>query len=216
MHIETYVIEETANLIYNDNDLEEWKKLSDELGLSAQKEIVYKDRSPIPFLPMNTRIDNILTQLLPTTVDIKNYRITPIPLEVLKLVSLSVKERYFGDIQIMYDETSKDPACIGITPGWFIDNASGSRQEKYGSFFTKEDGEKYIAEHNLTGHKMYKYSGQKYLLARWADVKQSWEELAERATKMFCQQKIAEYEKEIVETNAKLENVRNEAVLRFS
>lgn len=216
MHIETYVVEETANLIYDDEALKEWSKLSEELGLTAQQDVVRKDKSPVPFLPMNTRITNILTELLPTTVDIKNYRLTPIPLEVLKLVSLSIKERYFGEIKIMYDETSKDPACIGIAPGTLIDNASGSAQRQYGTFFNKEEAQKFIEDNNLVGHKPYNYSGQKYLIARWADVKQSWEELAERARKRFCSRRCAELEKDINEKKTELQNINNEAVLKFS
>lgn len=216
MHIETYIIEETANLIYDGEALDEWLKLTESLGLKAQEEICKEKKSPIPFLPMNTRITNILEELLPTTVDIKDYKLTPIPLEVLKLVSLSVTERYFGDIKIMYDETSKDPACIGVTAGWFVDNSSGSRQAHLGAFLTKEECEAYIKEKNLEGHKPYKYGGKKYLIARWADVKQTWEELAERATKRFISTETAGLEKEIIEKKAKLENIRNEAVLKFS
>jgi len=216
MHIETYVIEETSNLIHNDADLDEWRRLTQELGLTSQKEITRLDKSPVPFLPMNKRIENILTELCPTTVEIKRYNVTPIPLEVLKLVSLSVNEHYFERIEIMYDETSKDPACIGTVPGWYVDNPSGSKQTQYGSFFTKEECEKYILDNNLASHKPYHYTGQKYLIARWADVKQSWEELGERASKLFCSRKVASIEKDIVEKKAELENVRNEAVLRFS
>lgn len=214
MHIETYVIEETANLIYDGEALDEWLKLTQELGLKT--DIVRDKKSPIPFLPMNTRIQNILQQLCPTTVDIKNYTLTPIPLEVLKLVSLSVREKYFGEIKIMYDETSKDPACIGITPGWHVDNKSGSRQLQYGAFFTKEECEQFIAKNELVDHKPYNYSGQKYLIARWADVKQSWEELAERAKNLFVARETAEIEREITKKKAELENIRNEAILKFS
>lgn len=216
MHIETYIVEETQNLIYDNTDLQEWSRLTKELGLDAQKAIVREDKSPIPFLPMNTRITNILKELCPTEIDIKQYRVTPIPLDVLKLVSMSVKERYFGEIKIMYDETSKDPACFGITPGWQVDNANGSRQEKHGTFHTKEECEKFILDNGLTGHKAYHYSGNKYLIARWADVKQTWEELAERARNLYCQRQCAELKKDLIETQGKLDNVQNEAVLRFS
>jgi hypothetical protein len=215
MHIETYIIEETQNLIYEDNDLQEWNKLAEEIGLTKQAQLAQKGKSPIPFLPMNTRITNILTELCPTSVDIKNYTLTPIPLEVLKLISLSIRERYFGDIKIMYDETSKDPACIGITPGVWIDNASGSKQSQYGAFHSKEEAGKYIEENNLEGHRPYSYGGQKYLMARWADIKQSWEELAERAKDRFCASKSAQLEKEINEKKTDLLNIKNEAVIKF-
>lgn len=215
MHIETYIIEETQNLIYEDKELQEWNRLAQELGLTKQAQLANKGKSPIPFLPMNTRITNILNELCPTTVEVKNYNLSPIPLEILKLISLSMKERYFGKIEIMYDETSKDPACIGTTPGWFIDNSSGSKQQQYGTFYSKEECEQFIRENNLVDHKPYYYGGQKYLIARWADIKQSWDELAERAKKRFCASETAELEKEINEKKTKLQNVLNEAVIKF-
>ena len=50
--VETFVIEETAELIYDGEALENWSNLIQELGLKGQTQIVKPEKSPIPFMHM--------------------------------------------------------------------------------------------------------------------------------------------------------------------
>jgi hypothetical protein len=50
-------------------------------------------------------------------VPVKEYDKTPIPLEVLSLIALSEKEKYFDELQIWYDNEAPDPILVGIKAG---------------------------------------------------------------------------------------------------
>lgn len=111
--VEIFVIEETAELIYDGEKLDQWNKHVAELGLVGQTQITKPEKSPIPFLYMNQSLVNIAECLCPNKVKVTEYNATPIPVEILDLVALSKRENYFEEIQIWYDEKSPDPFCIG-------------------------------------------------------------------------------------------------------
>jgi hypothetical protein len=46
--VETFLIEETIDLIYDNEQLDKWNKHVQELGLIGQTKIVQTDKSPIP------------------------------------------------------------------------------------------------------------------------------------------------------------------------
>ena len=52
--IETFYVSETVNLIHDNDALTKWNEKVEELKLSGQKEVVKEDKSPIPFLWMNS------------------------------------------------------------------------------------------------------------------------------------------------------------------
>jgi hypothetical protein len=155
--VETFIIEETQELIYDNEKLDQWNKLVNELGLHGQTKVVVVDKSPIPFLWMNKALVATFTELCPRKVKVADYDKTPIPVEALSLVSLSIKENYFAEIQVWYNDKNPDPAIIGKMRNKDFD-------PKYPTW---ESGFDY------------------YLLARWSDVKASLEELTERAKKLF-------------------------------
>ena len=176
--VETFIIEETAQLIYDNEKLEAWNKHVSELGLTGQTKIVKKDKSPIPFMYMNSSIRSILETLCPRKVPVETYDATPIPVEILDLVALSKKEAYFDRLEIWYDDKTPDPACVGISKKW---GESGSY-----NYSTKEEAEKGLSR-SLSS---YNYEENNYLLGKWSDVKQSFEELKARAIKRFSEETI--------------------------
>src|SRR5688572_22578206 len=111
--VETFVIEETAELIYDNEKLDKWNELVGDLGLSGQTKIIKPTKSPIPFMHLKTSMKNVFEVLCPRKVAVEEYDVTPIPLEILELVALSKKEGYFTSIEIWYDEKSPDPVCVG-------------------------------------------------------------------------------------------------------
>ena len=185
--IETFYVSETVNLIHDNDALTKWNEKVEELKLSGQKEVVKEDKSPIPFLWMNSAIVSTFETLCPTKIDIKKYDKTPIPVELLEVVSLCVKEDYFDCIKVWYNEKQKDPVIVGYV---------AKKGEK------KEDWQ-------------FEYYGQKYLIGRWADVKASLDQLIERAKKVFIQSETFDLKREIKDRQRKLEDLEQLAHDKF-
>jgi len=154
--VETFIIEETAELIYDNDKLDKWNQMVEELGLSGQKTIVKQYKSPIPFMHMKPFIKSILEVLCPCKKSVENYDITPIPVEILDLITLSKRENYFDKMEIWYDDKSPDPCCVGLVYQNESDRAS-----------------------------KYEWNMRPYLIGKWSDVKQSFAELKERAVSRF-------------------------------
>jgi hypothetical protein len=183
--VETYIIEETQELIYDNEKLDQWNGLIKELGLKGQEQVVKTDKSPVPFLWMNETLLAVFGELCPRKVKVNEYNKTPIPVEALSLVSLSVKEGYFNEIEVWYDDKTPDPAIIGYR-------------------FTKG-----------TSAWENQYYAEKYLLARWSDVKASLAELTERAKQLFTLRTVNELNETIKRNQRALEDVEITANNRF-
>jgi hypothetical protein len=208
--VETYIIEETQELIYDNEKLDQWNKHVAELGLTGQTKIQKKDKSPIPFLHMKETMANIFLQLCPRRVDITQYDKTPIPVEILDLAALSVKEQYFNKIEIWYDDKTPDPACIGIVGRWIVYRKNYSH---IGEFATEAEAVA-LKDHAEYSNHYFEETG-KYLLGKWADVKQSFEELAARARKLFIAGQKSSIESNIREEKRKLEDLEARADMQF-
>lgn len=213
--VETFVIEETAELIYDNEKLDHWNEMVEELGLTGQTKIVKAEKSPIPFMPMNQSLVNIFKTLCPTAVPVQDYNLSPIPVEILDLVALSKREKYFELIEIWYDEKSKDPACVGVIPSqWFAQTDEGNIT---GNYPTKEAAQAAMDEKGWKKNEPYpSWQKNHYLLGKWADVKHSFEELKEMATKRFIQEQGHQYRKKIKETQRKLDDLESEAFEKFN
>lgn len=111
--VQSFLVDESTELIYDDQRLSEWKQKCEELGLTGQLDLASPEKSPIPFENMNTVSQRVYETLCPVKVDYKEYKKTAIPLEVLSLIHLSVNEGYFESIQIWYDDKSPDPLAVG-------------------------------------------------------------------------------------------------------
>lgn len=186
--VETFFVEETISLVYDNDDLQKWGDQVAYLGLEGQKKVVSGEKSPIPFLWMNQSLINMFKCLCPRQVDIKNYDKMPIPIEILDLVSLSVRENYFFKIEIWYDEKTPDPVCIGYRL-----NADPARQKDW----------------------MRESYAEKYLLGKWSDVKASFSELMDRAKKRFISERTAEYKQQIKDAQRALEDIEELAAQQF-
>jgi len=183
--VETYIIEETKDLIYDNEKLDQWNSLVAELGLSGQTQVVKADKSPIPFLWMNRALVKVFEELCPRKTKIEEYSKTPIPVEALSLASLSKKEGYFDKIEVWYNDENPDPAIVGYK-------------------YTQGSGE---WERN--------WYADKYLLARWSDVKATLEELTDRAKKLFTLRRTNELKDSIKRQQRELEDLEIESNKQF-
>lgn len=184
--VETFLTEETVELIYDGEQLEKWNRIVEELGLEGQTQIVKKDKSPIPFMHMKSTLTNVFQTLCPVKVEAKNYNISPIPVEILDLMALSQKEEYFDKLQIWYDDKAPDPVCVGL---------------------------RYANEEDRKNN--YTWRMEHYLLGKWGDVKHSFSELIEMAKKRFLVEQKASYNSQLKYYTRALEDIENEVIQKF-
>jgi hypothetical protein len=201
--VETFIIEETISLIYDNDQLDAWNKKVEELGLTGQTKLVKPDKSPVPFMFMNQTTKAVFETLCPRKVSIESYNITPIPVEILDLVALSKKEDYFDKLEIWYDDKNPDPACVGINKKW-------GEMNNY-NFATQKEAESAIGK-SLSS---WNYEEKYYLLGKWADVKQSFEQLKARAIERFKEQEINTAKTQIKYYERKIEDIDIEATNKF-
>lgn len=209
--VETFLVEEVTELIYDNEQLDKWNSLVGELGLEGQTKVVKPEKSPIPFLYLNNGMKNVFTTLCPSKVHITQFDKTPIPVEILDLVALSNKENYFQRIEIWYDDKNPDPACVGIKEDWAING--NNLPDGLPRFDNQNDCDKYIKENDIDGES-YHYSWQDnhYLLGKWADMKHSLDELKEMARKRYITEKENNIKKKIRDYNRKLEDIETAAI----
>lgn len=214
--VETFLIEETVGLIYDNDQLDQWNERVKELGLQGQTQIVTKDKSPIPFMHLKQGLVNTFETLCPRKYDVKDYNLTPIPLEILDLIALSFKEKYFEEVQIWHDDKSPDPVCLGLKKEYYsymYDNGVS----KSGSYTqlkcTKEERDlnKEKPNHYFSGDTIIGY----YLIGKWADVKRSFSELIKMATERYIQEASNEFNKKIKEAQRGLDDLSTQAFDRF-
>jgi len=209
--VQTYLIEETEELIYDGEKLREWERLINELDLEGQTKIQNPEKSPIPYLCLNETQENIIKTLCPRSEGIKEYNSTPIPFELLTLVAFSIKEKHFKKIEVWYDEKDKCPAIVGFTGyyseySWYSDSNKSLEGQK---FDTKQEGIE-------AGGKHIDFRiDKKYLLGRWADIKEDFKQLAIRAKERFILTRKNEINQQIKIYQRDLEDLENSAFKLF-
>ena len=147
-----------------------------------------------------------------TEVPTADYDKTPIPVEILDLVALSINENYFKEIEIWYDDKNPDPVCVGIDCQYYgYKGKVYSTENRTENMSTREEVKNAIPE----GNTIYKTNEKMYLLGRWADVKQPLEELKEKAKKRYIEEQSLSLRESIKFYTNQLENVEDEANDRF-
>ena len=183
--VETFIIEETSELLHDNDALDQWNAKVTELGLSGQEKVRVVGKSPIPFMWMNSALIKTFEVLCPKKENIQAYSNTPIPVEILNLVSMSVKEGYFDKIEIWHNEKNPDPVCIGY---------------------------KYTADGSEWNKDWY---AKKYLIGRWADVKSSLDTLVKNAKAIFIYEQRTEISLTIKRNQRALEDLEQAAEQAF-
>jgi len=217
--VETFLIEEVTDLIYDGDKLQQWHDKVVELGLTGQTKVVTKEKSPIPFLYMKTGLVNIFETLCPVKSPVESFDKTPIPLEILDLIALSKKEHYFTGISIWYDDKSPDPVCIGTVDSYCIHKKGSYTEPVKDRFRTKEDCMAFIEKEGSPEAwepYFHRSENKNYLIGRWGDVKQSLEELKERATQRFIEDRTDYAQRQIVSYQREITDAVQKAFERFN
>lgn len=114
MAVEIYLQdEETNTLVYNPEELDQWKAQIEKLELEGQKTLASPDKSPVPFPFMNYTMGVVYSTLCPRKFTVEEYDKTPIPLRVLSALALARQEGYFNKIEVWIDDQEPDPVLIG-------------------------------------------------------------------------------------------------------
>jgi len=113
METKLYFIEEHKETIFDPEQIEKWNEIVEILGLEKQKALKAEGKSPIPF-PVLTKLEStIYNDVLESKQCYKTFDMEAIPLEVLSMISLCEKEKYFDTIEIWYSRNNPDPMVIG-------------------------------------------------------------------------------------------------------
>lgn len=124
MTTQIFIQEENKALIYDNEQLDEFKALVSELGLKCNN-VKDGEKSPIPFMWMDQQMVRAFKLICPKVDKIEEYRLE-IPLEILQNVKLCRVENYFDWIEVWSNQKDPDPFAIG-----FVYKNDEDRQKKY-------------------------------------------------------------------------------------
>jgi hypothetical protein len=113
METKLFLIDEHKETIFEGSEIEKWKELVKELGLTEQEKLICEDKSPVPFPVMTEAQKVIYSALLDSKVNYKTFQGEAIPLSVLSLIAFCEKEKHFEQIEIWYSRQNPDPLVVG-------------------------------------------------------------------------------------------------------
>jgi hypothetical protein len=203
--VEIFFDKELSDITFEISALDEWKELVGELGMTKQLDLTKGKESPVPYPYMNIAMHRVFETLCPEKIDFKNYNKTPIPLEVIKQIAFSVKENHFDSIEIWYDDKSPDPVVVGTTCEYYGYNKDGNRVQRA----TKEELSSLIPKDSS----IYETDRNQYLIAKWGDVKRSFEELKSIAKERFMEIHASKMQQDIATLTTRLKNLDKGATL---
>ena len=203
--VETFYQEEIAPMLFEKEELEEWKSINQELGMTGQTALHSEpDSDPIPFMHLKTKHKRILDTLCPAAVTFKAFSITPIPLPIMKAIKHAYDEKMFTEIRVMWDDKSPDPAVVGIKKMW-------GEWNNY-SWPTKEEAEAGLGK--KIGN--YNYDATYYLIGKWGDVALDWASLETKAIARWMKEQRTSIEESIKDYQRKLDDIIINAEKHFA
>jgi hypothetical protein len=114
METKLFLIEEHKETIFEGSEIEKWKALVDELGLTEQAKLIEGNKSPLPFPVMTEAQQAIYSIVLETRTNYKHFQNEAIPLSILSLIAFCEKEHHFEKIEIWYSRQNPDPLVVGL------------------------------------------------------------------------------------------------------
>ena len=117
------MLEDNKQLIYDNEQLEEFKSLVSEMGLKCNNRID-SEKSPIPYMWLDASTVRAFKLLCPSVARADAYRLE-IPLEILRNIKLAKTEKYFDWVEIWHNDKDPDPFCIGCVYKSELDRTNG-------------------------------------------------------------------------------------------
>lgn len=213
--VELYFDKELSDITFDTDSLDEWKEIAEGLGMTEQLSLTKGKESPVPFPYMNESMKRVYKTICATSVEFKEYKKTPIPLEVMKQIAFCVKENHFSKIEIWFDDKAPDPLVVGTTGYYYLyDRGYTHIKDKEGKevqFLKESDAKAHQKKHNI--HAISFQEDDKYLVARWGDVKRSFAELKEMAKERFIEKHASQMRTDIEKLTGKLKQIQDNATL---
>lgn len=190
-------------------DIQQYHSLVAELGLDGQKAVITDtSKEPVPYLWANTTTMNIVETLCNRSVDVADYKLSPIPIEVLEVIKNCKDNNYFHTLRVHYTDVDPDPFLIGSLGGYFYRNGTYSVEDRIEVEHMDDALEAKENKHTI-------YNARQYVLARWGDEAKTWDELALLAKKKFMSNESNEANKKILEGKRMLKDLESQATERF-
>ena len=203
--VELYFDKELSDITFDSDSLDEWKQLVSELGMDEQLSLTKGKETAIPFPYINESMKRVFKTLCPTEIDYKKFNKTPIPLEVIRQIAFCIREKHFNDIVIWFDDKTPDPFVIGKTCKFY--GYKGGKSTSH--FDTREE----CAKNMEDGSSIYETDVNYYLVAKWGDVKRSFNELKQLAKERFIDKHASQMKSDIEKLTSKLKVLTENANL---
>jgi hypothetical protein len=220
MAVQIYQNEELNDLMFQVRSCIVFREALDEWNMDNQLGFVQRAETPIPYPHINNSMEITFKTLCPRVEDFRKYNKTPIPLDVLKQISLSVNDKHFQTIEIWYDDKTPDPFAVGITSQFYAFNRKYEHLKNSDGvlmlFSSKSDGEEYCKVIGFDMYGIHETNITKYLIARWADVMRPLSELKELAKERLIEKYGAEIKNTIENSTQALKNINENALLYLS
>lgn len=222
--VEIYFNKELSDITFEVDALKEWKQIAENLGLENQLKLCEGVASPVHYPFMNEVMKRVYETLCPRKVDYKEYKVTTIPLEVLKQISFSVNEGNFQKIEIWYDDKSPDPLVVGIIEDYYCYHLvngkdvqltePGSNKTKY--FKSQKEAENYCIANDFVFRSAYQTNTNYYIIARWGDELREFTELKKLAIERFLEDKAGELNRQLGKLNEKIKLIKENTISYFN
>lgn len=220
--VELFFNKELADVAFEVEALDEWKSIAQELGFEAQLSLTKGKESPIPYPFMNEVMNRVYSQLCPAKVEFKTYNKSTIPLEIMKQIAYSVRERHFQKIEIWYDDKTPDPLVVGEHGIYYLyEKSKYSRltdvDGKQIEFSDLDEAVKYLADNGLSETHNYTFDKKgSYIIGRWGDELLDFPSLKKRAVESFIENEAGELKKDIATKTEKLKLINENTQSYFN
>jgi hypothetical protein len=154
---------------------------------------------------MNEGMTRVYQTLCPNKTEFQSYKNTTIPLEVLKQIAFSVKEKHFDNIQIWADDKEPDPLVVGRRSQWY-----NNAKDKNGRHIYFDDKLECKA-HPDNDNNAYETNVKYYIVARWGDELRDFSELKEKALARVIDKVGGELSKSIAIKTERLKLIKENA-----
>lgn len=217
--VELYFNKELSDITFGIDELDEWKRICEETGMTGQLELTKGKSTPIPYPYINEVMERVYSTLCPQKTEYKSFKAVTIPLDVLRQISFSLKESHFQKIEVWADNKKPDPVVVGYHGYYYAYETKAYNKVKNDSgevikVYNKQEADDIFKSLGYTDIR-FEEEG-KYLIARFGDELKPFDQLKKLATERFIEDIGGELKKEIALRTEKLKCLTENTVSYFN
>ena len=207
---------ELTDTIAEEGAKERWLELIEEMGLVGQIKAKGSEpeNAPIPYLVLNSQLKEVVKTLCKEEIDYKEFTFSAIPIEVLEVISHSVKENMFTKICIRWNDDIKDPIVVGYKGNYYAYRGNSWRSDDIVKGDTKQETINQLGETNKK-NSIYFNEQSMYLIARWGDENKPIETLRIEASERYKKETNNRINQEIIKLQNELRLLEIETQTKF-